>query len=1031
MAINIIENLLTPEVPKMLDNEQLHVYVPNASYENAGIAKYDVDDFIIVNNKVSVKTATNTIRGLASFGLEFTVVNGHVRLSTLFYQDIDDIVDDIVDDHNDLAGAHVTAFNKHNTVVGKHTQDHANTLQSAKDYADSAAGDLDTTLREEIDYVHQDALGALAEHKASSTDHSDIRTAITDLGTAQTNALNAHNTSPTSHTNLLNRLSAVEAVASGKSSVWIFDNSTDLFNFLADTGEARDSYNYDHSKWKSGDRILVVGGLEYTEGDEEPTGLGAEYWYREAFDPAQRLDAFGNDLRLFEPYEYNTYIGYLEPIHTSDILQILDLSLQASASADLAEGYAQDAFGYRNTAKEHRDEALTYRNWSENFSNVSRQYADGKLITGVVVPEFENLNAKYYRDEAQAIAEQMAIDTSTITADIGTLQGEMTTAQVDITTTKKQVQDLTQTIQQSNLSGEDKISTEGYGTLSLPKNATGYCGVELNGNTLRNLVVNGDFSNGTIRWTGYGSTLSIENGKLKVTSTGVYSYAQAYQSITTVIGNKYFWKFENTNGTKSLNLLPPSGVEAGKSTIYTATATTTLVKVSLTGEIQDYAYADDFIVVDLTAHGLDTLTVEQCDLMTDLYFNGTQSAMVSRVTSVGKNLFDLKQVKPRNSNSIISINGNSITITDAYYCSITINVIPNTDYYFSAIRSVDGAGAATVFGTSANNQTIKSLGRNNGTFNTGSYTKIVIALYSGSGTVNTATFSNVQLEEGTVATPYEPYRKQDQYIKPYPLYRLPNGTCNDIVSGKYTGRVKKYLLTADDVLDIYTENEDLEVISVGKPTDYIGYNNLLYPTAFKLDGYISTIDTSTSVGLIGTNWNWVQFGVSMAKGTTLEQAKTALTGVALYYELAEQYYTIENNIATGLLNANPNGTIYFDNGFADAGIYNDGITILNQDYPIEELETLLILNNDGSHTDLDVSTATIALDGKSFTHAGLTNGDIIAFTYKGADSPLKGLNKITYLDSKNTIADTENGKFYKYKPVITNGVIASWAVEEV
>ena len=55
MAINIVEELLTPEVPKMLANEQIHVYVPMASYDNVGIAKYDADDFIVADGKVNIK----------------------------------------------------------------------------------------------------------------------------------------------------------------------------------------------------------------------------------------------------------------------------------------------------------------------------------------------------------------------------------------------------------------------------------------------------------------------------------------------------------------------------------------------------------------------------------------------------------------------------------------------------------------------------------------------------------------------------------------------------------------------------------------------------------------------------------------------------------------------------------------------------------------------------------------------------------------------------------------------------------------
>lgn len=81
--------------------------------------------------------------------------------------------------------------------------------------------------------------------------------------------------------------------------------------------------------------------------------------------------------------------------------------------------------------------------------------------------------------------------------------------------------------------------------------------------------------------------------------------------------------------------------------------------------------------------------------------------------------------------------------------------------------------------------------------------------------------------------------------------------------------------------------------------------------------------------------------------------------------------------------------------------------------------------------DIDVSKAVVSLDELSFTHPDLINGDVIVFEYLYEYAGINGQATVEYLDNRFVIADTANGKFYKYKPVVTNGVIASWAVEEV
>jgi len=76
----------------------------------------------------------------------------------------------------------------------------------------------------------------------------------------------------------------------------------------------------------------------------------------------------------------------------------------------------------------------------------------------------------------------------------------------------------------------------------------------LSGDFGKNIVTNGDFTDGTTGWTGLsGATLSVENGKLKITeATGAADgYAVNGTAITTVVGVTYKIEWTFTEGTNT------------------------------------------------------------------------------------------------------------------------------------------------------------------------------------------------------------------------------------------------------------------------------------------------------------------------------------------------------------------------------------------------------------------------------------------------------------------------------------------------
>ena len=157
----------------------------------------------------------------------------------------------------------------------------------------------------------------------------------------------------------------------------------------------------------------------------------------------------------------------------------------------------------------------------------------------------------------------------------------------------------------------------------------------------------------------------------------------------------------------------------------------------------------------------------------------------------GKNLINLNAFTKYLPTDTLIINGDNITLTSTYYCLATVKVKPSTNYYFQAIRTVDGDAGGTV---KIYNSTMTSLvtpgGTGNFTFNTGTNTIIVIVMYSSFGTLTTKTFSNIQLEEGTTATPYTPYTEVKKTLKlAQPLRRVSPTVADVYKSGQVARNV--------------------------------------------------------------------------------------------------------------------------------------------------------------------------------------------------------------------------------------------------
>lgn len=145
----------------------------------------------------------------------------------------------------------------------------------------------------------------------------------------------------------------------------------------------------------------------------------------------------------------------------------------------------------------------------------------------------------------------------------------------------------------------------------------------------------------------------------------------------------------------------------------------------------------------------------------------------------GKNLFNVNQLNVLGvSNASYSVQNDQINITSqAQFSSIDllVKVIPNKQHYISmdVINSVAGRVNVSIYSKDYSTHYIQqwildsTYGRIGLTFTT-SAEEIVIRLYSNAGgevTNNTATFSNIQLEQGSTPTEYEAYVEKTIWCK--------------------------------------------------------------------------------------------------------------------------------------------------------------------------------------------------------------------------------------------------------------------------
>lgn len=459
-------------------------------------------------------------------------------------------------------------------------------------------------------------------------------------------------------------------------------------------------------------------------------------------------------------------------------------------------------------------------------------------------------------------------------------------------------------------------------------------GLKMEGLSLVNSMVNGDFSNGT-GWGNQYGTLSDSNKIATSTANGVTSAGNIVQnSIVSNIGDKIFLygrcRVTNELCTKIVSRIY-DGADVVGATIanpvqnqwYDVATTMTRVSAGSSCTIYFYHHYTDaatangkvmevdgnagVFAINMTALGIESFTEEQMlDLVRSGYFEGLKGVEKAKAKTVGKNLFDKNTVQL---NKELNASGefiNSVNYSVSDYIPIKANTTYTKSNNIVYLYYYDGQ-KKFISPRGANNQQLSPAN----------------ARYMKAELLNPA-LDTAQIEEGSVATPYEPYQSSELAIEPT-LRSLPNGIKDRIFEQDgqiwFEKNVEEYVLKSGDIIGLITTELNVDYLYVSMP------DSIISPTVAIQSKSISTDKTIPSTNAFdkslpwnhgyGTNyWGNKRMLIFVPKGTyaTLSVAQTALAGTKIHYQLAtpQLINLTEQGMTEGQLESFENGTCYLD-----------------------------------------------------------------------------------------------------------------------
>ena len=359
--------------------------------------------------------------------------------------------------------------------------------------------------------------------------------------------------------------------------------------------------------------------------------------------------------------------------------------------------------------------------------------------------------------------------------------------------------------------------------------------------------------------------------------------------------------------------------------------------------------------------------------------NGTKSTVSTRLKSVGRNLFNKETALP---DSGIDASGNVISINRS--ASDFIRVRPLTTYTASSGNHHGSSYTAyydnskQLVGTDSHNASDPI------TFTTPNNCFYVRLTIRGSIDV----YSLVEGDE--LLNPYEPFKLGSEAYLPPIGGSLPNGTKDEVSeSGGVWEKVQRTGKDTDISDTDYDTATDLTEVTVITTT---AFADALLGTA-DIDGQTRYYNkdgvelqeiaeaSADDADLIDKAYYFdadKKLNIIVAFETAIGDARTSLGTTSLIYQLAEPMITPLQGI--GQLIAYPNGTVYVTPTTKQETTHKEGMLL---EFPVSWLESVTLLNINGTETQIDLDDATIHRQGDDATAEAGTNTTNITVTGHG------------------------------------------------
>lgn len=343
---------------------------------------------------------------------------------------------------------------------------------------------------------------------------------------------------------------------------------------------------------------------------------------------------------------------------------------------------------------------------------------------------------------------------------------------------------------------------------------------------------------------------------------------------------------------------------------------------------QDVVGATDELF-DLTkmAYDFDSIDKFNISFPNKVPFNKGEivSGKVDDVISRGKNILDLEKSFIVNNESIIEIKSNYLKITNTSLSQDSTNfalrnLIVGKQYTLSfntdttlkeGVVRLFKDDSSFLYSNMLEGIEIKNSGKYSVTFiPQNSTTGLMFRNNNSASEQKTCIYSNIQLEEGSVVTSYSPYREPIHHQIPLAVQELDGyGWSAGDVSNEVDYANKKYIKRVGRIdlgtLD-YTQYST-EVGSLFRTVNKYVSNNILC-SKYVVSSYDNRIDKSIY-------WNRIIFNIDIVDSgySTVEQFKQDMSGVYIYYELAEpEVIDISNILDTEIyLDTENGGTLEF------------------------------------------------------------------------------------------------------------------------